>query len=132
LETGTITAIDRSSKMTALASARNKRNIDAGKAQIQTGELTGITSLQHFDKIFLYNINAFWMDPADELSAVKRLLALQGKFFIFHRPPPQGDTREYAAAFEKNLIKYGFSIITTEFNDSPEVNSVCVISRPAP
>ncbi len=130
LTTGTITAIDRSEKMAELARSRNRGNIDSGKAVIETADLlTHPPPAARFDKIFLYNLNVFWMDPADELAAIKRLLAPSGKFYIFHRPPPGGDAREYAVEFEKNLTKYGLTVIETEFNDSPEVNSVCIISE---
>lgn len=131
LRTGTVTAIDRSAKMTALACERNKENISAGKATIHTSPLEAVEfPPASFDKIYLFNLNVFWMDPSAELDIVKHLLTPAGRFYIFHQPPPGGDTREYAGEFEKNLKTNGFDVLKTEFNDSPSVRAVCVISQP--
>lgn len=128
---GSVIAIDRSAKMTALASERNKDSVSAGKASVYTTALDEAELPPgSFDKIYLFNINVFWMDPAAELDVVKRLLKSSGSFYIFHQPPPAGDLQEYAGEFEKNLKLNGFEVMKTEFNDSPSVSSVCVISRP--
>lgn len=132
LRTGSVIAIDRSAKMTALASERNKDCISAGKASIHTASLDAVEFPPgSFGKIYLFNINVFWMDPAAELDIIKRLLGPAGAFYIFHQPPPGSDTREYAREFEKNLKTNGFVLLNTEFNDSPAVRSVCVVSRTA-
>jgi hypothetical protein len=57
-----------------------------------------------FNKIFVFNLNVFWMDPADELREIARLLTPDGRFYIFHQPP--------------------FEVEETVFNES--VPAVCV------
>jgi hypothetical protein len=69
------------------------------------------------------------MDPAVEMAAVKRLLAPGGRCFIFHQPPPGGDTAEYAAAFEKNLRRNGFSVVDILYTEMEPAPCVCVISQ---
>lgn len=130
LRTGKITAIDRSEKATALAARRNAENLALGKAEIITTTLADADlPARHFDKIFVYNLNVFWMDPRLELALIKELLKPEGKLFIFHQPPPGADTREYAAEFRKNLKANGFEILDEIYNDDEKVRSVCVISR---
>jgi hypothetical protein len=70
------------------------------------------------------------MDPKEELSAITKLLNKNGRFYIFHQPPPGRDPREYATEFEKNLIANNFEIEKVEFNDNEAVRSVCVVAKP--
>lgn len=131
LTTGCITAIDSSPKMVSAARERNKENLDAGKCEILHLDWLSAPSLsRRFDSIFVYNMNVLWMDPKEELSVVAKLLAENGRFFIFHQPPPGNDPREYAAEFEKNLIANNFGIEKVEFNDDGSIRSVCVVSKP--
>ncbi len=126
-----VTAIDRSAKMAAAAERRNAAHIDAGRIYVLNCQLKENAFGDHaFDKIFVYNINVFWMDPAEELREIKRLLKPGGKFFLFHRPPPGGDPAEYAVEFERNLKKVGFEVLNTAINSNEKVNAVSVTSRP--
>lgn len=129
LVTGHLTAIDRSKKMVSAAFSRCKDHIANGKASIiHTDLLSSDLPASNFDKIFLFNLNVFWMDPVDELSEVKRLLKPNGKFYIFHQPPPGHDLSEFLSAFEKNLRKSGFFVIDAQQNDSVDVFSGCIIA----
>ena len=125
-----VTAIDRSAKMTEAASARNAVHVAAGIADVINADLLDAELEEHsYDKIFLFNLNVFWMDPAAEMAAVKRLLASGGRCFIFHQPPPGGDTTEYAAAFEKNLRQNGFNVVDILYAEMEPAPCVCVISQ---
>ena len=84
---------------------------------------------QRFDTIIVYNMNVLWMDPKEELDVVAKLLNENGRFFIFHQPPPENDPREYAAEFEKNLTANNFEIEKIEFNDDESIRSVCVAAK---
>lgn len=129
LTTGRITAIDRSEKMVALARERNAAEIKCGTATIHHADLleTGLPS-EAFNKVFLFNLNVFWMDPVAELNEVRRLLAPSGTFFIFHNPPPGADLREYVDAIAENLKKNRFK--TDEPILEPSVSSLCIRSTP--
>src|SRR5690606_20984876 len=127
----TVTAIDRSAKMAAAAKRRNAAHIREGRVSILNCSLNDNAFERNvFDKIFVYNINVFWMDPADELREIARLLKPGGKFFLFHRPPPGSDPAEYAVEFERNLKKVGFEVLDISINSNEKVNAVSVISRP--
>ena len=81
-----------------------------------------------FTKVFLFNLNVFWMDPVAELTEIRRLLVPGGSLYIFHNPPPGAELKEYADAIEKNLIKYGFRVEAPVFNET--VSSLYVRSTP--
>src|SRR5688572_1307960 len=89
LTTGHITAIDRSQKMIDAAAKKNAACVESGTltlipAAIASADLPD----QHFDKIFAFNVNVFWMrrtygsQPTRELAAIRRLLAPDGTLYL--------------------------------------------------
>ncbi len=132
LSTGHITAIDCSEKMTTVAEQSNAELIVSGVATILNTEFPDATfHPASFRKIFLFNINLFWMDPAAELNEVRRLLRPNGIFYIFHQPPPGHEPTEYAERFRENLSKNKFEIRDVIFGKFEPIGAVCVISRPS-
>jgi SAM-dependent methyltransferase len=133
LVTGHLTAIDRSEKMVAAASAANRQLIASGRATVVHQDLLDRKlATDHFDKIFLFNINVFWMDPRDELAEIKRLLRPIGRFYLFQQPPPGHDLEEFEESFHTNLDRSGFQVIGVSKNKLDEVRSVTLISTPNP
>ena len=131
LSTGKLAAIDRSEKMTAAAVASNREFVASGKAEILHSDLLdNALPAASFDKVFLFNINIFWMDPVAELAEVRRLLKSQGRFFLFHQPPPGHDLDEFEAAFRTNLVKYDFLVLSVFKDQSEAVRSVALIAKP--
>ena len=132
LKTGRIIAIDRSDTMVQAALGRNRQYIDYGKAEILHQDLLGSElPPAAFDKVLLFNINAFWMDPVSELSEVKRMLRSDGEFFIFHQPPPGHEIDEFVDRFSSNLKKNEFEIISAKVSVVEGKEMTCVISRPS-
>ncbi|HLA95182.1 MAG TPA: class I SAM-dependent methyltransferase [Pyrinomonadaceae bacterium] len=130
LRTGHLTAIDLSEAMIDAARQTNAGHIAAGKASIIHADLLNADlPAAHFNKIFLFNLNVFWMDPKEELRVIRRLLNDQGKFFIFHQPPPGHDPKEFAAEFEKNLTANEFAIERVLFKELDPVGATVIISR---
>jgi hypothetical protein len=119
--------------MVQSAIRNNRQKIDSGKAEVCLRELleSKLPSTS-FNKVFLFNINAFWMDPASELAEIKRLLKPGGEFFIFHQPPPHHEIEEFVERFESNLAKYGFEIISSNVDVVEGKEMACVRSRPNP
>jgi ubiquinone/menaquinone biosynthesis C-methylase UbiE len=133
LTSGHITAIDRSSKMAEAAKQTNKRHVTSGKATVLHQDLLdSLLPSGAFDKVFLFNINAFWMDPVSELAEVRRSLKQNGEVFIFHQPPPDHDIDEFVDAFGSNLEKNGFEIISRKVSRVEGKDLACVMSRPSP
>lgn len=131
LSTGNITAIDRSAKMALTASQTNEAFIVAGKAEILHRDLLDLSFPEaSFDKIFLFNLNVFWMDPKAELAEIRRLLKPAGRFYLFHQPPPGHDLDEFEHAFRTNLAKYNFRLIEVFKETKEAVRSVALVSTP--
>lgn len=133
LTTGHLTAIDRSEKMAHAASFGNRRFVESGSVSILHQDLLHRSlPADHFDKIFLFNINDFWMDPKSELAEIRRLLKPNGRFLLFHQPPPGHDLNEFENAFRTNLAKHHFLLIY-DFKELREaIRSVALISIPNP
>lgn len=133
LATGHLTAIDRSEKMVAAGSSANEEFIETGRVTILHQDLLDrLLPEASFDKIFLFNINAFWMDPREELAEIRRLLKLAGRFYLFHQPPPGHDLDEFEDAFRTNLSSNNFRLVQNFKDQSDEVRSIAVIAMPNP
>lgn len=130
---GRLTAIDRSQKMVEATSRNQGEFLSIRKARVLHQDLLGgALPASHFDKIFLFNINVFWMDPAAELAEIRRLLKPQGRFFLFHQPPPGHDLGEFENAFRTNLSRNDFLVVNCFKEQSEPIRSVAVISRANP
>ncbi len=133
LTTGRLTAIDRSEKMAAAATNANEELLSTGKAEVLHCDiLDNRFPDSSFEKIFLFNINVFWMDPASELAEIRRLLKPSGRFFLFHQPPPGHDLEEFEEAFRINLEVHGFSATEIFKEQSDAIRSVALIAEPSP
>jgi SAM-dependent methyltransferase len=129
LTTGHLTAIDRSAAQIDKALAGNIEQFASGKATISHEDLLDAKQPSaSFDKIFLFNINAFWMDPKAELAEIKRLLKRNGRFYLFHQPPPGGDLDEYEAAFVQNLRRSEFSTELISYKTLDPSGALCIVS----
>ena len=131
LSTGKLTAIDRSAKMASAASESNAKFIEAGKADIFHHDiLDSFLPDSSFDKIFLFNINVFWMDPVAELAEIRRLLKPNGRFFLFHQPPPGHFLNEFEEAFRANLTKHDFHLTDVFKEPRVPIRSIAMVSTP--
>ena len=133
LVSGRLTAIDRSETMVEAARQVNGPHIYSGKAEILRQDLLDAKlPTSSFDKIFLFNINAFWMDPVEELAEIRRLLKPGGTFHLFHQPPPEHEIEEFIDKFKLNLEKNGFQIDSATVESIAGNELACVVSRPSP
>lgn len=110
LETGTITAVDRSATAVERAVGRNTGEVEAGRAAFAQVSFTapelsaaGLSG-RHFDKIFAIYVNLFWTGQARaELALAASLLAPGGALYAFYEIPGQREEEvaaKVAAAFE--------------------------------
>lgn len=132
LTSGTVTAIDRSDKMVAAATKRNHQHILTGKAVIRHAELASVDFKDRlFDKIVAVNVNVFWMAPAPELVAVRRLIEPAGTLYLFFEPPSSAQAEPIAAKLTANLEGHGFQVAHKAFTVVGAGKGVCVIAAPA-
>lgn len=129
LDCGTITAIDRSEVAIRAAFKRNRNHVTSGKARFRTVAIADADfGDERFDKIFAVNVNVFWIRPARELEAVRRLLSPGGTLFLFYQPPPARGTREIAVRVARSLTDYGFTVIDIVRRDLSTGSAVCVVA----
>ena len=133
LTTGTITAIDRSAKMIALATRRNREHVDAGKAMLEAVALEEADlGDRRFDKVFAFNVAPFWLRPEAALAAVRAHLAPDGAVHVFwdarHSAPDRA--QELGNELAERLREGGLSVDRVLVKDLRPVPAVCVIGRP--
>jgi SAM-dependent methyltransferase len=133
LRSGQITAIDRSQKMIAMATRRNREHIAAGRAVLKTASLeTADFGDARFDTIFAFNVAPFWLQPKVALGIVRRHLAPDGAVYLFwdarHTQP--GRARELADRLSEKLRLAEFCVNEVLVKDLRPVPAVCVIARP--
>ena len=88
LETGRLTAIDRSGKMIAAAARRNAAHVEAGRAEFLVATLEDADlGERRFDKIFAVRVRLFHREPARARELAERWLAPGGTVLgVFDEP----------------------------------------------
>ena len=130
LDSGHITAIDRSAAMIKMASKRNARSISTGKINFVTMNFLNSDFRKHeFDKVASFNVNFFWKNPEQELKMIKKILKPMGELYIFYQAPFEISITA-ANPVKENLIKHSFEIIDTIFKKMVPTSAFCVKARP--
>jgi SAM-dependent methyltransferase len=133
LTTGTITAIDRSPKMIAMATRRNREHIATGRAVLKTAALDKADFGEaRFDKAFAFNVAPFWLAPKEALGIVRQHLVPHGAVYIFWdaRHTRTGHARDLADQLSERIQLAEFSIDQVLVKDLRPVPAVCVIGQP--
>jgi SAM-dependent methyltransferase len=133
LAAGRIVAIDRSPKMIALAAARNRAHIAAGRATLHVASLPGAdVGADRFDKVFAIRVGIFWQQPAIVLPAVKALLAPGGRLYLCHESPTwrsAANALDFASQASDTLREHGFTVIVTPSTVLATGPIVCLIAQ---
>jgi len=133
LTTGTITAIDRSSKMIEMAARRNREHVDgAGLRSRRSRWRTRTSAIGASTKVFAFNVAPFWQQPERALGAVREHLARDGAVHVFwdaRHFAPEG-ARGLANELADRLREGGFSVDRVLVEDLRPVPAVCAIGRP--
>jgi cyclopropane fatty-acyl-phospholipid synthase-like methyltransferase len=114
LDSGTVTAIDRSPKMVEAARRRNAANIASGRATVECvafedADFGGL----RFDKVFGFHVADFWRRPHDLLPTVRQALVPDGTLTLFEQPLSQPDNaavRDFASTVEAALAREQFAL----------------------
>jgi ubiquinone/menaquinone biosynthesis C-methylase UbiE len=88
LETGRLTAIDRSPKMVEAAERRNAAHVEAGRAEFLVATLEDADlGERRFDKIFAVRVGLFHREPDRARELAERWLAPGGRLVaVFDEP----------------------------------------------
>lgn len=134
LKGGTITAIDRSPAMIAMAARRNAPCVAAGVASFQAAPLHAADlGGARFDTIFAIHVGVFSRgQPTRELAIIKDHLAPGGRFYLPYQPLDPGTVEETAAALSAVLANHGFTIVDVLARDLSTGRAGCVIAAPLP
>jgi SAM-dependent methyltransferase len=131
LESGHLTALDRSVPMITLARKRNARFIESGTSDfISEAFLKFEPGDVKFDKIVAFNVNFFWRDAVDELEKICFLLKKEGKLFMLYQAPYY-IRPEAANPVMERLKSHGFEIVELVFKKMIPVSAFCVIAKPS-
>jgi len=88
LETGRLTAVDRSPKMIEAAARRNTSYVDAGKAEFLLASLEDLDlGDRRFDVIFAVRVGLFHREPEQARALAEPWLAPGGRIRAFFDPP---------------------------------------------
>jgi ubiquinone/menaquinone biosynthesis C-methylase UbiE len=132
LETGRITAVDRSQKMIDAAAKRNAEHVAAGRAAFKTTPLEDLDlDGGRFDKVFAFHVAALWRSPV-ALEKVKEVLAPAGALYVFNQMPgwtSAAEPRAFADGLAGTLRERGFSTAEVVISDSTAMPVACVIAR---
>jgi SAM-dependent methyltransferase len=132
LQGGTITAIDRSATAIQAARERNEALAASGKAVFHEAPIAAIEEFDGkagtFDVIFAVNVNLFWLDAERGLEAVRRLLAKDGRLFLFYEAPSPGQLAKIAITLPEKLAENGFEVVETD--EVQRSNLIAVVARP--
>lgn len=102
LADGHLTGIDRSGKMVAAATSRNREYVEAGRASFEAVAFEAADfGDERFDVIFAVHVAAFYRDPTPALPIARTLLATGGRLGIFSQAP--GWTADAARDFADSL-----------------------------
>ncbi len=131
LESGTLTAIDRSKKMIAAALERNRALAAAGKVQFKACALVDTDFRRYrFSKIFAINVNLFWLDLSPEFLIVRQLLRPDGTLHLIYEPPDPAQLKRIADKLARNLKEGGFDLDGVISGRPPSGRAVCMIASP--
>jgi cyclopropane fatty-acyl-phospholipid synthase-like methyltransferase len=130
LDTGKITALDRSATMAGLAERRSLEHISSGKAAVHAVELEAADlGPERFDKIFAINVSLFWVrSPTRQLDLIKRLLRPEGSLYLFYESPGQSRVAELTDRLVAILAEHGFAT-TTRTTTRRSTSLLCVMAR---
>lgn len=131
LTTGTITGVDRSPKMIAIATRRNTALVDAGRVRLRTASLHEMDDEPgSFDLICAMNVASFLTHPDRDLGAAWRLLVPGGTLGLFAQLPPWasgGST--WLGDTSATLGDHGFLVTSQHQGDVDPYPVACVIAR---
>ena len=131
LDTGRLIAIDRSPKMIAAATKRNREHVAAGRARFETVTFEEADfGDERFDRILAVHVAPFYRPPAPALAIARQLLAKGGRLGVFSQAPAwtthQAD--EFALALALAMSDHGLAADATvaELENGPAAGAIGV------
>jgi len=125
-----VVGVDRSPAAIAAAEARNLALVRSGRVRLVTAALADASLDERFDRVFAVNVNAFWLGPARELAAVRRVLAPGGRLYLFYEPPSPAQLERAADGCAAFLRESGFAVERELRAELPPNAGLCIVAVP--
>ncbi|WP_336028980.1 class I SAM-dependent methyltransferase [Geodermatophilus sp. FMUSA9-8] len=111
---GTVVAVDRSARMAAATTRRNRAAVDAGRVRVHAvplldADLAG----ERFDAAVAVDVRAFWTPPAPEWDVLARVLAPGGRMVLGFSVMRPEDRERVPAAVAEAAGARGFAVTAT-------------------
>jgi ubiquinone/menaquinone biosynthesis C-methylase UbiE len=130
LETGSIVAIDRSAKMTAVALKRNHEHVSSGRASVITASLhEADLGDATFDKVFGVHFPALLRgEPDRELAVIGKHLAPGGRLYVLFQPFTERDVKPGVDPLGRVLADNRFKVAEERIDTLTAGPAVCVVA----
>lgn len=126
LNTGSITAVDRSKSAIKQAEKRNAGLIHEGKVNLITGDFAKASFPQHhFDKMLAFNVNIFWKGSDKDFQLICHCLKPSGRLYIFYETPSWSDPK---IERKIRMLLEAHSFIAAETITLTYPASICIIA----
>lgn len=94
LNSGTVTAIDRSKSAIQQSEKRNAGLIEEGKVKLIAGDFAKAALPENqFDKIVAFNVNIFWKGTDKDFQLIRHCLKPEGQLYVFYETPSWSDPK---------------------------------------
>jgi SAM-dependent methyltransferase len=129
LDTGHVLGLDRSPKMIAAATLRNRHHVAAGRASFLAADVASWSpESAAFDAAFAINVILF-ADPANPgLVAVRSAIRPGGRLVLVFQPPAPSEVPTLLARFTGSLEHNGFAIDYAARIDIT-IEAACIVAR---
>jgi cyclopropane fatty-acyl-phospholipid synthase-like methyltransferase len=128
LQSGKITAIDKSPVQMAKAAQRNALSIEQGKVQlIQTDFIQYQGPENIFDRVVAFNVNLFLRQATNALQKVRSLISSTGQFILFYQFPYPVDISAAEPIIEE-LEANRFKIIRKSIKKFDPTPAFCIVA----
>ena len=130
LESGRITAIDRSPSALNKAVSRNEKYILERKAEFFLTDIARFKQgIREYDKIFAFNVNVFWTKKsiAQEVQVIQSHLSKNGRLYLFYQPPSEQALDVLRVALTEKLNVQGLLVTDSVYDQA--VRSCCIMAK---
>lgn len=133
LRSGRYIGIDRSSKMVAAASRRNRGHVEAGTARFHVTACADLTLDEPVDVVFAIHVGVFlWGDPASELHVIRRSLRHGGRLYLCYQPLDRTALDSTVDRLVERLSANGYAVHDAITGAPPSGPMLTVVAQPTP
>ncbi|PWW21012.1 methyltransferase family protein [Geodermatophilus normandii] len=111
---GPVVAVDRSARMVAAATRRNRAAVEAGRVRLVAAPLVEADlGDDRFDVVVAVDVRAFWTPPAPEWDVVARVLAPGGRVVLGASVMRAGDADRVRVQVARAAGERGLAVTAT-------------------